>query len=391
MKCIFFVCVFFLLLSTFVMAGPNSRTQITINTQNTVRIDDTYISEENPANNYADATVFDVRETANYSIRGLFYFSMKVLQDLGITNVTKAELHLYATRALSTEAYIYKLNPPSWSETWPTWTNSNASYDPASKVTTTFTPANPYNQWIKWNITTILNGWLTTPTTNMGLMLINAPGGEILSVFSSEYADVALRPMIVVESNQAPGIALQIGALPKTGNLSEYRIKLPFGATPQDIRVSVDWDDASGALLRLKRVWPAARGQKEIEIRALNNINVVYKNNSGSLDLVLLHQAALGGNPGSQGHARDIIVRIYCASLPASITLTPWIGDPGIGGLPFVNRLSLFTAPTHFSSEYPTGADVTEEILTGSPWEWIMNDNTASLLTYPAEIKVDWQ
>ncbi len=389
MKSISLLCIFCLLLSTFVVAGPTSRGTITINTENTARIDDTHISEENPNTNYATDTAFDVRESTGYSMRGLFYFSMKVLEDLGITNVTKAEFHLYATRALSTEAYVYKVNGPSWSEAWPTWTNMSASYDPTSKVTATITPANPYNQWIKWNITTILNGWLASPANNFGLMLINAPGGDIMSVLSTENGDVALRPMIVVESSDLPGIVIQIGALPQTG-LSEYSIKLPFGAALQDVRVSVEWDDASGALLRLKRLWPAARNQKDVEIRALKNINVLYKNNSGALDLVIVHQPAQGGNPGSQGHARNIIVRVYCNTLPGSITLTPWIGDPGIGGLPFVHKLSLMTAPSNFTSQYPTGANVTEQINNTTQWEWIMNDNTATQLPYPAEIKVVW-
>lgn len=187
-------------------------------------------------------------------------------------------------------------------------------------------------------------------------------------------------------------ISLQIGALPKDqGGLSEYLLKLPFGTTPQDVRVHLEWDDSTGALLRLKRQWPAARGEKDRETRGLKTLDVVYKNVSGNFDLVIKHQPAVGTNPGSAGHARNIVVSIYCASLPTSLTLTPWIGDPGIGGLPFVHKLSLYAAPTHFTSEYPTGANVTEQINTTPTWEWIMNDSTASFLTYPAEIKVDWE
>ncbi|NUM33362.1 MAG: DNRLRE domain-containing protein [Candidatus Brocadiae bacterium] len=383
-----FLCIFFLLLSIFI-AAEDSRPSIIINTENTVRIDDTYLSEETPNTNYAAATAFSLRETANYSVRGLFYFSMKVLEDLGITNITKAEFCLYATRVLSTEAYVYKVNGPSWSEAWPTWTNMSASYDPTSKVTATFNAGNPYNNWIKWNITTMLNGWLSSPANNFGLMLINQPGGLLIDVLSTENGDVSLRPMIIVESSNFPGITIQIGALPQTG-ISEYSIKLPFGTTLQDVRVSIEWDDASGALLRLKRLWPAHRDQKDLEIRALKNINVLYKNNSGALDLAIVHQPAEGGSPGSQGHARNIIVRVYCNNLPTSITLTPWIGDPGIGGLPFVHKLSLMTAPSSFTSQYPSGADVTEQISSTAQWEWIMNDNTATSLLYPAEIKVVW-
>lgn len=260
-------------------------------------------------------------------------------------------------------------------------TNQNfglARYDANGTLDTTFNTTG--------KVTTDFAG---NPDLSCGLAIQS--DGKILAAGQAANATNGDFGIVRYVGDSIPKITIQIGALPKSVGTVEYQLQLPFGTVTQDVYVHVEWDNTTGAVLRLKRQWPAARDEEEEEVRGTSYIDVVYKNITGNFTVMVNHQPAVGANPGSLTDARNVIVKIYINTLPTSLTLTPWIGDPGIGGLPFVHKLGLLTAPTHFTSQYPTGANVSEEIQTTPNWQWIMNDSTSSVCTYPATITVDWQ
>jgi len=130
------------------------------------------------------------------------------------TPVASATLMLYTwnKQGGGTPPYgLYELTR-DWNEnevTWNnatsgiTWTTAGGDYDPT--VVDTFTPTVAIDVWHDWDVTTLVQQWLATPSSNLGV-LIKLVDEELNSenrYNSSDYAaDESLRPKLVISSGQ---------------------------------------------------------------------------------------------------------------------------------------------------------------------------------------------
>jgi hypothetical protein len=126
--------------------------------------------------------------------------------------VTAAMLYLYGPFSYGGNAVVdvsvYKVNElnniaeASWTNRFGTtpWTTSGGGLAAIGSAEST-TEVSTALQWWGWDIATMVQGWITTPSTNYGLLLVadqEVTSGTNRYFRSSDYSDTAMRPFEVV-------------------------------------------------------------------------------------------------------------------------------------------------------------------------------------------------
>ncbi len=118
--------------------------------------------------------------------------------------ITSATLRLNLVGSSDTGAYnigLYKIIKP-WGETTATWSNfsSGGNYDSTQQAVTNVTLGN--FGFKEWGLPiSLINGWMTTPTSNYGLALVyeSSTKGPDYQFASKEYTtDLSARPQLVI-------------------------------------------------------------------------------------------------------------------------------------------------------------------------------------------------
>jgi hypothetical protein len=108
---------------------------------------DTYVSENNPGNNYGIAT--SLRSDRDPIRRPYFTFQVTGTQ----ANVTRARLRIFATTKSTTAISVRQVIPTTWGERTITWTNA-----PPPGVVVGTHPAFASPGWISIDVTPLVTG-----------------------------------------------------------------------------------------------------------------------------------------------------------------------------------------------------------------------------------------
>lgn len=181
-------------------------------------------------------------------MRGMMYFDTSALSAANAT-IRSAKLFLYLNdylhqTNLSPLVSIYKVKQP-WGEYEATWVNRttgvawgewgcNATSDREKSTASGSTTVSANNRWYQWDITALVQDWVTSPAENRGMILISNQGRE-LRFWSKDVPDnwgeSRYRPYLHVEYVAGTGpLATPTATLIPTG--------LPtVGPSPQSIEV----------------------------------------------------------------------------------------------------------------------------------------------------------
>ncbi|WP_300454565.1 DNRLRE domain-containing protein [Accumulibacter sp.] len=173
-------------------------------------------------------------ETRAHDTRSLLRFDLGTLA-LTAGQVGKATLKLFALPGLPPFDNPTTSNPvttqlhrvtEAWNETTVTWETQPAVAGP-------FTSAvqDGVNRWVSFDVTELVKDWLSDPTTNFGIELlqpdvVSSPSGRpIASLYaSSASADTTRRPLLEISAVPEPSTtALLAGSLGLLGCFSRRR------------------------------------------------------------------------------------------------------------------------------------------------------------------------
>ena len=169
---------------------------------------DTYITQwAGDANN---GTVTPLRvgcETTGttYNDRALIEFINALLEPYDDYNATVATADLYCSAEVNATDRIVDVFGilAAWGEMTATWNNQPAYATPATH-SETITEA---THWFSWDVLALVQSWLYTPATNMGMMFISQAEGITSSrkdFYSSDSGSALLRPRLVLTLNARP-------------------------------------------------------------------------------------------------------------------------------------------------------------------------------------------
>ena len=129
---------------------------------------DTYVSSSYPTNNFGYQSNLHV----NSSSTALIVFDLSsVPSATASSQISKATLWLYVNRINSSGAFSLKPVTSTWSELAVTYNTIPA----LGSAMTTFTPT-VAQQFVAVDVTTLVQGWVTTPSSNYGIALSTASG-----------------------------------------------------------------------------------------------------------------------------------------------------------------------------------------------------------------------
>ena len=173
-------------------------------------------------------------ETRAHDTRSLLRFELGALA-LTADRVRSATVNLFALPGLPPFADPTAAKPittelhrvtEAWSETAVTWETQ-----PAVAGTFTSTVQSGVNQWVSFDVTALVQDWLTDPSTNFGFELLQPDiaiadsGKPIASLYaSSASSNAALRPFLEITAIPEPSTpSLLLGALGLVGGISRWR------------------------------------------------------------------------------------------------------------------------------------------------------------------------
>ncbi len=114
------------------------------------------------------------------------------------------------------------------------WSQSGAEGVPADRLGTpeyvrTISPSDSLGKWYSWNITSLVQFWLSHPDSNFGLLLREpsvSPATGILNFASGEYTTETLRPKLTLWQSNLP--ATVAGTLIVSNTATSISVKLPY-------------------------------------------------------------------------------------------------------------------------------------------------------------------
>ncbi len=169
---------------------------------------DSMIYQNSPSSNWGTYQYLMVNFGTGRTVRGLVEFTGLSGIPGGAT-VTSATLELWAryNNSPNDDFGVYRITA-SWSESSVNWTNQPAHYATAydSKHVTG-------GGWYSWDLTTLVQEWVSGTYTNYGFKLIraNEGGGSWPYFVSSDYATASNRPKLTVNYTMTAVASSSIG------------------------------------------------------------------------------------------------------------------------------------------------------------------------------------
>ena len=144
---------------------------------------DTYVqSGTASAQNFgALATILVGPETGATQNKGLLRFEASGLSGVTATDVQKAVLWLYVNRVTVAGSVDVWDVTSSWSESTATW-----NLQPTAGSNQGTIPVTSAGQWVGLDVTLLVKGWLTVPSTNYGVMLRTTTSNTTSVAFDSK-------------------------------------------------------------------------------------------------------------------------------------------------------------------------------------------------------------
>ena len=193
--------------------------------------------------------------------RGEFQFNLPSLPAGATITSANFSAYYYANEGTAPNGSTYEIHPNTapWTESGVTWTNKPA-FGPTSATATV--PAS-YG-WMKWDITTLAQSWLSTPATNYGFVVMDddEDGGvdRYARFRSKEFTGTAFDPKLEIEYTYTPATSLEIGDVAileavgwttvdltmnttQLGGISAFRVQLEYDINVLNVSfVSSPWD-----------------------------------------------------------------------------------------------------------------------------------------------------
>lgn len=136
----------------------------------------------------------------NTTGRGEFQFNLDSLPVGAAITSANFSAYYYANDGTAPNGSVYEINPntAAWTESGVTWNN-----DPAFGATSATATVPTSYGWMKWDITTLVQSWLSTPATNYGFVVMdsNESGGvdRWTRFYSREVTGTAFDPKLEIE------------------------------------------------------------------------------------------------------------------------------------------------------------------------------------------------
>ena len=199
--------------------------------------EDTYIAAASPVQNYGTQIQINTSSQANSPVRPLLRFNLSSVPAGATILSATFEMYYFYTKVGSTESLRAHRALRNWTETgatWRTyngvsnWTTQGGDYDPAVVASATLTST--VNVWKQWNVTSLVQGWVSGTYPNQGILLESAPasGNNERQFYSSDYlANPALRPKLTIvyaASDLSASTKSVSSATPVTGQTLTYTI-----------------------------------------------------------------------------------------------------------------------------------------------------------------------
>jgi len=164
-----------------------------------VPVADTILYEGAPRANYGTAIrLYCGNYPDGQKRRALMRFDLSAIPTSATVTRATLRIYLYAVYQ-GTDRYRVHRVTKAWQERGATWSNMNAAYDPTASATRAIR-VGMQGQYAQFNITTLVQRWLTTPSTNYGLLTRGTEGAAHLGIVvgSREYLTPSWRPKLTV-------------------------------------------------------------------------------------------------------------------------------------------------------------------------------------------------
>ncbi len=171
---------------------------------------DTFLDSANATANYGSGVRMKVRSISGINYRPLIYFDLSTIP-AGST-IRSATLNLYMDTYShlpdqSPRISIYKVKQ-DWAEMEATWNNrtSSASWNTAGCESSAdrdtsesaYKVVSAISTWYDWNVTSLVQGWVSSPTSNRGMLLVSNTSREV-RFYTSNDVDVRFHPYLRID------------------------------------------------------------------------------------------------------------------------------------------------------------------------------------------------
>ncbi|HEV8337094.1 MAG TPA: DNRLRE domain-containing protein [Candidatus Polarisedimenticolia bacterium] len=169
---------------------------------------DTYVAFASNVQNYGAEAQLTTNSQSNGGSRGLVRFDLSSIPaGATISSATFEMYHYFSRSALSESLRVHRLTR-AWTEpgaTWRaydgvnSWTTAGGDFDPAVAASTTVNAT--VNVWRQWNVTALVQSWISGSAPNFGMILDSpsAGGNNERQFYTSDYlANPALRPKLTI-------------------------------------------------------------------------------------------------------------------------------------------------------------------------------------------------
>jgi uncharacterized repeat protein (TIGR01451 family) len=232
--------------------------------------EDTYIASASQVQNYGTQTQITSSSQSNSPVHPLVRFNLSGVPAGATVLSAIFEMYYFSSKVSVTESLNVHRALRSWTETgatWRTydgannWSSQGGDYDPAVIASASLTGT--VNVWMQWNVTALVQGWVSGTIPNQGMLLESPPrsGNNDRQFYSSDFLlDPSLRPkltLVYAASDLGASTKAVSSASAVTGQVLVYSIVVKNSGTLAATNVVVtDTVDTS----RLGSIVPAQGG-----------------------------------------------------------------------------------------------------------------------------------
>ncbi len=198
--------------------------------------EDTFVASASQVQNYGALAQISSNSQSNGGEHPLIRFNLSSIPAGATVLSATFDMYYISTKTSSTETLRVHRALRNWTETgatWRTydgvnsWTTPGGDYDPTVASSAILTGA--VNVWISWNMTALVQGWVSGTYPNQGMILESppAPGNNERQFASSDAASPALRPRLTIvyaASDLGASTESVSAAAPVLGQILTYSI-----------------------------------------------------------------------------------------------------------------------------------------------------------------------